>query len=259
MADRGDYRDGAAGDRTRHDFLVERPQVLDRSTAAADENDVDPLYLGDGSEPSCDIERGAVPLFVNGPYRVREKWIGVDELGNDVVLEGRVSFGDAWFPTLGPNADILLEGERAVLEPLAGMNRIQGKLTLTGGNELRLAQSLTNEGALRLASAGKLYIDGNLLTTGELDVGADSYLDVSGAISPACARRRRDRRSTVHRRSGRRVRRRPAVQPGAGRRSCRSDGRARRGPAGAGRTCAAIRRAGPSAAASVLTTKEVLS
>ena len=125
------------------------------------------------------VQRGAVPLFVNGPYIVREKWVGVDNEGNDIILEGRVSFGNAWFPNLGPNADILVDGKQAVLEPLSGLNQIQGKLTLSGGNELHLAQNLTNQGTLKLATAGKLYVDGNLTNSGQLIVGDDTFLDVT--------------------------------------------------------------------------------
>jgi len=129
------------------------------------------------------VQRPDVPLFVNTPWIVREKWIGLDAEGNDIVLEGRVSYGDAWFPTIGPNGDILVEGKRAVFEPLSRLNRVQGKLTLTGGNELRLAQSLTNEGTLELAKAGKLYVDGNLTNRGQLVIDTDSYLDVTGAFN----------------------------------------------------------------------------
>jgi hypothetical protein len=132
---------------------------------------------------SVHVQRGAVPLNVNTPWIVREKWVGVDQDGNDIVREARVSYGAAFFPTIGPQGDIRLEGKRAVFEPLAGLTRIQGKLTLTGGNELRLAQTLTNEGTLTLASAGKLYVDGDLRSAGQLEIGANSYLDVSGAIA----------------------------------------------------------------------------
>ncbi len=129
------------------------------------------------------IQRGAIPLNVNTPWIVREKWLGEDEQGNDIIASAHVSYGDAWFPTINPNADILVEGEQATFEPLSGVSRIRGKLTLRGGNELRLEQSLTNEGTLTLADAGKLFVDGDVLTTGLLDIAANSYLDVTGDFS----------------------------------------------------------------------------
>jgi hypothetical protein len=148
---------------------------------------------------SLTVQRGAVPLFVNTPWIVREKWGGVDEEGNDIVREARVSYGDAWFPTIGPNADILVEGKQAVFEPLSGLNRIEGKLTLAGGNELHLAQSLTNLGTLALTKAGKLYVDGNLTSSGQLQVGADAS--------------RRRGRSERHRRLHSTGRNRPCGKP----------------------------------------------
>jgi hypothetical protein len=129
------------------------------------------------------VERGAVPLFVNTPWIVREKWVGLDAEGNDIVREARVSYGGAWFPTIGPAADILVEGKRAVFEPLSGVTLNQGKLALAGGNELHLAHSITNEGTLQLAKAGKLYVDGNLLTSGRLEIGENSFLEVTGAFT----------------------------------------------------------------------------
>jgi hypothetical protein len=132
---------------------------------------------------SVTVQRGAVPLFVDSSWIVREKWVGVNQQGNDIVREARVSYGDAWFPTIGPNADIRVEGKHAVFEPLSGLNRIEGKLTLAGGNELHLAQNLTNAGTLALTKAGKLYVDGNLASSGQLQVGADAYLDVAGTLS----------------------------------------------------------------------------
>jgi hypothetical protein len=132
------------------------------------------------------VQRGAVPLAVNTPWIVREKWIGVDDEGNDIVREARVSYGGAWFPTIGPNADILVEGRQAVFEPLSGLNIIEGKLTLAGGAELhRTTQQLLiqNSGTLRLATGGKLSVTGTLTNRGRLEIGADSFLTVSGPFN----------------------------------------------------------------------------
>jgi hypothetical protein len=38
------------------------PEILDRATATADENHVDPFHLGNRSQPARDIERGAFAL-----------------------------------------------------------------------------------------------------------------------------------------------------------------------------------------------------
>ena len=42
MPDRGDDRDAAIGDRAHDDFLVEAPQILDRSAAAGDDHQIGP-------------------------------------------------------------------------------------------------------------------------------------------------------------------------------------------------------------------------
>ena len=159
--------------------------IVDEGTVAVDNSSA--LSVGSNTIEviggNVTVDRGAVPLFVNTPWIVREKWVGEDELGEDIVREGRVSYAGAWFPRIGPNADILLEGAQAIMEPLSGLNLIEGKLSLIGGNELELAQSLTNEGHLELASAGKLFVDGDMLSSGVLAIGSDSYLDVAGALT----------------------------------------------------------------------------
>ncbi|QEG33361.1 hypothetical protein [Bythopirellula goksoeyrii] len=159
--------------------------VVDEGTVFVDGSSI--LDVGTNSVEvlggNITVDRGAVPLFVNTPWIIREKWLGEGEMGSDIIQEARVSYGDAWFPTLGPNADVLLDGEQAVFEPLAGLNLVQGKLSLVGGNELHLAQSLTNNGTIELESAGKLIVDGDVLTTGMLAIGSNSYLEVSGAFT----------------------------------------------------------------------------
>ena len=54
---------GAAGDRPRHDLLVERPQIFDRSAAAADDHDVDARRRGAICRSAArDVERRALAL-----------------------------------------------------------------------------------------------------------------------------------------------------------------------------------------------------
>ena len=57
VADGGDRRHRAAGDRARDDLLVERPEILDRAAAAADDDDVDAAGPGDGADAARDVER----------------------------------------------------------------------------------------------------------------------------------------------------------------------------------------------------------
>jgi hypothetical protein len=160
------------------DFTVDEGTVFVDSTSVLDVEGNTIEVIGG----NVTVQRGAVPLLVNTPWIVREKWVGLDSQGNDLVREARVSYGGAWFPTIGPSADILVEGKRAVFEPLTGVDYIQGKLTLTGGNELHLGQGLSNEGTLKLTKAGKLYVDGILVNRGQLVVGRDAYLDVTGEV-----------------------------------------------------------------------------
>ena len=53
---------GTAGNRPRDDLLVERPQILDRAAAAADDDDVDARHPADGGQRARDVERRAFAL-----------------------------------------------------------------------------------------------------------------------------------------------------------------------------------------------------
>jgi hypothetical protein len=128
------------------------------------------------------IQRGAGPLYLNTRYVIREKWDGVDAEGNDIVREARVSFGDMGIPTISIHGEVLLDGKRAVFEPLAQLNRVLGKLTLTGGNELNLGHSFTNEGTVILSQAGKLFVNGVVTNWRRLEVGAESFLEASDNV-----------------------------------------------------------------------------
>jgi hypothetical protein len=129
-------------------------------------------------------DRGTDAVFINSPWIVREKWVGVDDDGNDVVLEGRVGFGAARVHAIGAGGDVTLDGERAVFEPLAGLREIvlEGRLSLTGGSTLELSQSLTHAGTLSLDAASKLTVDDELLNKGHLEVGEQGYLEVTGEL-----------------------------------------------------------------------------
>ncbi|MCA9258156.1 MAG: PEP-CTERM sorting domain-containing protein [Planctomycetales bacterium] len=158
--------------------------IVDEGAVAVDSTGV--LEVDDAIEViggAVTINRPAGPMTLNSPWIIREKWLGEDEQGNDLVREARVSYGAATIPTLGPDADVLLEGAQAYFEPLAALNLIQGKLAITGGKELHLDHNLENQGVLELAAAGKLMVDGDFLTSGALTVERDSFLEVAGSFS----------------------------------------------------------------------------
>ncbi|MCC5829366.1 MAG: PEP-CTERM sorting domain-containing protein [Phycisphaeraceae bacterium] len=122
------------------------------------------------------VQQSASALNVNTPWIVREKWVGEDEDGNDIVLPATVDYGDAWFSVIGPSGDILVDGAEARFEPLAGLDRIEGRLALTGGHVLELGQHLNNIGQLEVTDSAQLLIDGVLESSGELIVGPEGYI-----------------------------------------------------------------------------------
>ena len=62
VADGRDDRHRRARDGARHDLLVEGPQILDRSAAAPDDDDVDARHAGDCAQAAGDFERRALAL-----------------------------------------------------------------------------------------------------------------------------------------------------------------------------------------------------
>ena len=62
VPDGGDDRHGARGNRSRHAFLVERPEIFDRSAAAAGDDDVDAGHARDRAQPLDDLGRRIVSL-----------------------------------------------------------------------------------------------------------------------------------------------------------------------------------------------------
>src|SRR4051794_12095140 len=65
VADRGDRRDGAGRDGARDRFLVERPEIFERSSAAADEDDVVQLPAREVPDRDRDLSRGISALHAD--------------------------------------------------------------------------------------------------------------------------------------------------------------------------------------------------
>ena len=67
MSDPRYRRHRTTRDRSGHDFLVERPEVLDRSPATPDNDDVNTRNAADRGERPGNVERGAVTLDARRP------------------------------------------------------------------------------------------------------------------------------------------------------------------------------------------------
>src|SRR4051812_13041482 len=65
VADRGDRRNGAGRNGARDRFLVERPKIFERSSAAADEDDVVQLPAREVSDGDRDLARGIAALHAD--------------------------------------------------------------------------------------------------------------------------------------------------------------------------------------------------
>lgn len=122
--------------------------------------------------------RAPGPLNINSPWVVREKWVGLDESGNDIILPALAQYPNNTFPTINSAADITIAGKQARFQPLDGLNLIHGKLHITEGNEFSLNQNLTVSatGHLTVDAAGKMFINGSLTSSGQLSVGDQSYI-----------------------------------------------------------------------------------
>ncbi len=86
------YRDSR--DRPRHDLFVERPQILDRSAAAPDDDDVHPRHAPDLAQRARDFRRGVLALHAgraDDEVRVR---IAPPEHLDDVADRGAVERRD---------------------------------------------------------------------------------------------------------------------------------------------------------------------
>ncbi len=67
MSDRGHDRHGTAGNRPCHRLLVEGHEILGRSAAAPDDDDLDAGYAGDGADGVGDLGGGAFALHPRRP------------------------------------------------------------------------------------------------------------------------------------------------------------------------------------------------
>ena len=125
----------------------------------------------------------AGPIMLADNWIVREKWLGADLQGHDIVAPASVSFGDAWVDAIAINANVTLDGSDATMTPLTRLVSNAGSLSLTGGSVLALEQDLhnTTTGSLSVRRAGQLLIDGALTSEGELIVGPEGYLQ-AGAV-----------------------------------------------------------------------------
>ncbi|MEX2671409.1 MAG: hypothetical protein WD294_04780 [Phycisphaeraceae bacterium] len=124
------------------------------------------------------VDHEPEPIFNQSSWIVREKWVGEDAEGNDIILPATVSYGDAYFPFIDTQVDITVDGEQAFFEPLAGVEQNFGSLTLSGGTTLQLDR-LGNDGRVEINSAAQLTIDGELMSRGELIVGPEGYLQTA--------------------------------------------------------------------------------
>ncbi len=120
----------------------------------------------------------AGPVTLGGDWIVREKWLGADSEGNDIVAPASVSFGDAWVDAIAIGASVTLDGSEATMAPLTRLASNAGSLSLTGGSVLAIEQDLHNTatGTLSVRRAAQLIIDGSLTSEGELIVGPEGYL-----------------------------------------------------------------------------------
>ena len=134
---------------------------------------------------TVDVEIGTPSLTIHSDWNVREQVI-LDDAGNIAeVVPGIVDYGETVFPTIGPGSEITIAGVTAEYRPLRALNRIQGRLSLEGGNVLSLNQSLrTDDGSeLNVIGGANLLVDGGLDHHGSLTIGEDSYAQVDGPFT----------------------------------------------------------------------------
>ena len=129
------------------------------------------------------LDRPVGTANVNTPWIVRERTL-VDNQGNVTqIIPGIVDYGGTVFPTLGPGADITVAGKTSEYRPLRGLQTVQGKLTLDAGNTLTLNQNLTNTGEVNVLGGANLLVNADFTQAGNLTVGTDSYVKVTGTFS----------------------------------------------------------------------------
>src|ERR1700737_779620 len=77
----GNRGDGACSDRPRHDLLVKRPQILQRTSAAADENHVVNLPPGEMADRCSDLAPGGRTL---NPHWINLQRQTIEPAGDDI-------------------------------------------------------------------------------------------------------------------------------------------------------------------------------
>ncbi|MCC5830110.1 MAG: hypothetical protein JJU36_11745 [Phycisphaeraceae bacterium] len=129
-------------------------------------------------------ELAAGPVDIAERWIVREKWLGQDAQGNDIIRPATVSFGEAHIERILASGGITLDGSEAAMAPLAGLTDNAGLLAITGGNVLELGQDLfnTDTGRLEITRGGQLHIDGSLTSHGEMWIGPQGYLATTMAL-----------------------------------------------------------------------------
>ena len=81
-------------DRPRHDFLVERPQVLNRASAPADDDDVDARDVPECFQRACDLDRCPLALHTGRSDHNLGTGVAAPEHLEDVADGGAVERGD---------------------------------------------------------------------------------------------------------------------------------------------------------------------
>lgn len=135
------------------------------------------------------VDKPNTAFTVGSDWIVREKWVGVDENGADIVLPSVVDYGaGATWRSLAPSANIVVDGELAEIVPLRGLEENSGSLTLSGGTELTLSDSpirprLTNHvgGEMRIETGGKLVVPGETYNYGNVHIGREGYVEQTGS------------------------------------------------------------------------------
>ncbi len=90
----GDHRHRARGDGPRHDFLVERPEILDRPAAAPDDHDIDAVDPRDHPQAARDVLRGALALDARRTNHDMRLGIALGQHRQDVANRRAVKRGD---------------------------------------------------------------------------------------------------------------------------------------------------------------------
>src|SRR5688500_12508434 len=85
VADGGDDRNRRCDDGSRHDFFIERPQVLDGPAAAPNDDHVDAGHFDDVLEGPGDVSRGSFALHARGANDQMRVWIASAEHLYDVA------------------------------------------------------------------------------------------------------------------------------------------------------------------------------